>query len=50
MTMGTGRGRMPSIPDRSEWQRPAAAISISTSPGPGGSNSTSSTTSGRLSA
>ena len=50
ITIGSGRGRMPSMAERSEWQRPAAAISISTSPGPGGSSSTSSTTSGRLSA
>ena len=35
-TIGSGRGRLPSITERSEWQRPAARILTSTSPGPGG--------------
>src|SRR6202044_3903624 len=34
--MGVGRGREPSITDRAEWQRPAAAIFTWTSPRPGG--------------
>jgi hypothetical protein len=46
-TIGMGRGREPSITERSEWHRPAAATSTSTSPGPGPSSSTSSTESGR---
>src|SRR5215469_13362892 len=39
--MGVGRGRLPSITERSEWHSPAAFICTSTSPCPGGSSSTS---------
>src|SRR5262245_12981875 len=45
--IGVGRGRSPLITDRSEWQRPAAAIFTSTSPWPGPSRSISSIESGR---
>ncbi len=37
--IGIGRGRLPSITDRSEWHNPAAAILTRISPGPGGSSS-----------
>lgn len=46
--MGVGRGRLPSITERSEWQTPAAAIFTNTSPRPGSANSTSSMVSGRV--
>ena len=42
VAIGSGRGRLPSITDRSEWQSPAARMRTSTSPGPGASSSTSS--------
>ena len=42
----SGRGREPSITDRSEWQRPAAAILTRTSPRPGGARSSSMISSG----
>src|ERR1035441_3266955 len=45
-TIGVGRGRLPSITERSEWQRPAAPIFTSTSPWPGSSSSTSSIANG----
>jgi hypothetical protein len=45
---GVGRGRLPSITERSEWQRPAAAIFTNTSPRPGSASSTSSMVSGRV--
>ena len=44
--IGVGRGREPSITDRSEWHRPAAAILTSTSPRPGGARSSSMISSG----
>ena len=47
--VGIGRGREPSMTERSEWQSPAAAIRTSASPGPGESSSSSPTVSGRLS-
>ena len=45
-TIGVGRGRLPSITDRSEWHSPAAPIFTSTSPWRGSSSSTSSIASG----
>ena len=45
---GIGRGRSPSMTDKSEWHSPAAAMRIRTSPAPGGARSTSSIRSGRL--
>ena len=48
--MGSGRGRLPSMTDRSEWHSPAARTLTSTSPGPGGASSKSSIVSGRDSA
>ena len=47
-SIGTGRARLPSTTDRSEWQTPAAAIRTSTSPGPGASSSSSPTVRGRV--
>ena len=44
--IGSGRGRLPLITDRSEWHSPAALIRTSTSPGPGGSSSSVSIVSG----
>ena len=45
-TIGIGRGRLPSMTERSEWHRPAARTRTSTSPGPGGASSNSSIASG----
>ena len=49
-TMGFWRSRSPLMTERSEWQRPAAAIFTSTSSRPGGSSSMVSMRSGRVSA
>ena len=49
-SIGTGRTRLPSTTDRSEWHRPAASTRTSSSPGPGGSSSTSLIVIGRESA
>ena len=46
-SIGTGRTRLPSTTDRSEWHTPAASIRTSSSPGPGGSSSSSPTVRGR---
>src|SRR5690606_31982232 len=45
--IGTGRTRLPSTTDRSEWHTPAASTRTSSSPSPGGSSSSSATVSGR---
>ncbi len=45
--IGMGRGRSPLMPERSEWQTPAAAIFTSTSPGPGFARFTDSIARGR---
>ena len=47
-SIGTGRARLPSTTDRSEWHTPAASMRTSTSPGPGSSRSSSPTVSGRV--
>src|ERR1700722_7799263 len=44
--VGVGRGREPSITDRSEWHRPGAFICTRTSPRPGGLRSSSAISSG----
>ena len=44
----SGRGRLPLITERSEWQSPAARMRTSTSPCPGGSRSSSAISSGLL--
>ncbi len=49
-SIGTGRARLPSTTDRSEWHSPAASIRTSTSPSPGGSSSSGPTVTGRDSA
>ena len=48
--VGSVRGRLLSMVERSEWQSPAPATFTSTSPSPGASRSTSSIFSGLLSA
>ena len=45
-SIGTGRGRLPSTTDRSEWQIPAASMRTSSSVGPGSASSSSPTVSG----
>src|SRR5690625_730868 len=46
-SMGTGRARVPSTTDRSEWHSPAASIRTRISPGPGGSSSSGPMVTGR---
>ena len=49
-SIGTGRTRLPSSTDRSEWHTPAASIRTRTSVGPGPSSSTVATLMGAESA
>ena len=48
--IGIGRGRTPSITERSEWHSPAAVTRTRISPGPGAARVTVSSFSGRVSA
>jgi hypothetical protein len=45
--MGIGRGRTPSMTDKSEWHSPAAVTRTSISPSPGGASSSSRMCNGR---